>query len=462
MQKRTWKCGVAVLTVAAVLVTGVAPGGVQAAGKIKLNKKKVTIKVGQKVKLKLKNTKKKVKWKSSKKKVASVTKKGVVKGKKAGTAKITARCGGKSYTCRVTVKKKNGAGPSGSSAPGVSAKPGTSSQPGASAKPTASAKPSAAPAASQKPATTTSSKVKPTQSAADTLTVGKLSVTLGMSKSAVEQSIGAAPDRTGKSPQGCDVYIYNPSNDYLNYLEIQFSGDQVVEMSTISNYFCYESLVSAGDSASTLTGRGFSGMSTYDYEAGYTYDTGSAYVDAFVDHQGSGSVYGIQIFSKSLASKLDNLIIPKYCSYDSTVVQTMQGEMEDYINAFRVFYNKEPMASSSLNMAQPHSEEMAAAGKTTQDSADGSTWKERFQGTYGKYYMALEYVADSCPDAFGYIAFCIDDTANATDGTTKVYNYLLRSADDSGMEVSFHLACGFAYNTGSKLVTFATIDIYCF
>ena len=71
----------------------------------KLNKTKLTLKVGKKYKLKLKNYKKKVKWSSSKKKVASVSKKGVVTAKKAGTATIKAKAGKKTYKCKVTVKK---------------------------------------------------------------------------------------------------------------------------------------------------------------------------------------------------------------------------------------------------------------------------------------------------------------------------------------------------------------------
>lgn len=77
------------------------------AAKIKLNKKKATIKVGKKVTLKVKGTKKKAKWSSNKKSVATVTQKGVVKGKKAGTAKITAKVAKKKYTCKVTVKASN-------------------------------------------------------------------------------------------------------------------------------------------------------------------------------------------------------------------------------------------------------------------------------------------------------------------------------------------------------------------
>ena len=74
--------------------------------KIRLNKKKVTLVVGEKTKLKLKNNKKKVKWSSSKRTVAIVSSKGVVTAKKKGTATITAKAGKKKYTCKVTVKAK--------------------------------------------------------------------------------------------------------------------------------------------------------------------------------------------------------------------------------------------------------------------------------------------------------------------------------------------------------------------
>ncbi len=70
----------------------------------KLNKKKLTLTVGQKVALKVKGTSKKAKWKSSNKNVASVSPKGVVKAKKAGAAKITARVGKKKLSCSVKVK----------------------------------------------------------------------------------------------------------------------------------------------------------------------------------------------------------------------------------------------------------------------------------------------------------------------------------------------------------------------
>ena len=94
--------------VGALVITSVFVPGQQtdAKAKVKLNKKKLVLTVGKKAKLKVKATKKKVKWSSSKKKIATVTKKGVVKAKKKGTAKIVAKIGKKKYTCKVVVKAK--------------------------------------------------------------------------------------------------------------------------------------------------------------------------------------------------------------------------------------------------------------------------------------------------------------------------------------------------------------------
>lgn len=77
------------------------------AKKLKLKKKKLSLKVGEKKTLKVtvKPKNATLKWKSNKKKIATVSKKGVVKGKKKGTAKITVTSGKKKATCKVTVKQ---------------------------------------------------------------------------------------------------------------------------------------------------------------------------------------------------------------------------------------------------------------------------------------------------------------------------------------------------------------------
>lgn len=73
---------------------------------IALNKTKVSLYEGGKIRLKLKNCKKKVVWSSSNKKVAVVSSKGQVIAKKKGTAWIIAKSNKKTYKCKVNVKKK--------------------------------------------------------------------------------------------------------------------------------------------------------------------------------------------------------------------------------------------------------------------------------------------------------------------------------------------------------------------
>ena len=73
--------------------------------RVKLNKKVVHLMETKTIKLKIKGTNKKVKWTSKKKSVASVSKKGVVKAKKAGKTTIFAATGGKKYKCKVFVRK---------------------------------------------------------------------------------------------------------------------------------------------------------------------------------------------------------------------------------------------------------------------------------------------------------------------------------------------------------------------
>lgn len=127
----------------------------EAKKKLSLNRKKVTLYVGKSYRLKVKGTKKSVRWKTNKKKVATVTKKGKVTAKKAGTAKITARVAGKKLVCRVVVKKKENnkatAQPPVTMTPSPSpvvtspspaaTQPAMSSQPNESSQPTESSQP---------------------------------------------------------------------------------------------------------------------------------------------------------------------------------------------------------------------------------------------------------------------------------------------------------------------------------
>lgn len=75
-----------------------------------ISQKKISLKVGQKKQLKLKNVKKakikKITWKSGNKKIATVSKSGLVKARKKGTTTIMATLDKKTYSCKVSVKKK--------------------------------------------------------------------------------------------------------------------------------------------------------------------------------------------------------------------------------------------------------------------------------------------------------------------------------------------------------------------
>lgn len=72
--------------------------------KVKLSTTRTYLIKGKTKKLKLANANGKIKWSSNKKSIASVNSKGIVRGRKAGTAVITAKYNNKSYKCRVIVE----------------------------------------------------------------------------------------------------------------------------------------------------------------------------------------------------------------------------------------------------------------------------------------------------------------------------------------------------------------------
>ena len=91
--------------VIALVLTLVPTNVVQGASKVKLNKTTLTVYVGKTTTLKITGTSKTVKWSTSDKNVATVSSKGKVTAKKAGTATISAKVSNKTYKCKITVKK---------------------------------------------------------------------------------------------------------------------------------------------------------------------------------------------------------------------------------------------------------------------------------------------------------------------------------------------------------------------
>lgn len=94
----------AVISAVILMTTMLIPAFQASAASVRLNKTKIVLVVGQTYNLKVSGTKKTPQWSSSNKKIVSVTKKGVVKGLKKGTATITAKIGKKKYKCKVTVE----------------------------------------------------------------------------------------------------------------------------------------------------------------------------------------------------------------------------------------------------------------------------------------------------------------------------------------------------------------------
>ena len=94
----------AVISAVILMTTMLIPAFQASAASVRLNKTKIVLVVGQTYNLKVSGTKKTPQWSSSNKKIVSVTKKGVIKGLKKGTATITAKIGKKKYKCKVTVE----------------------------------------------------------------------------------------------------------------------------------------------------------------------------------------------------------------------------------------------------------------------------------------------------------------------------------------------------------------------
>lgn len=89
-----------------MMLTVVNVSDVNATAKPKINKKKVTIRVGNTYQLKVKNYKGKVKWYSDSGKIVSISKKGKIKAKKVGKATVYAQSKNFLLWCDVKIKKK--------------------------------------------------------------------------------------------------------------------------------------------------------------------------------------------------------------------------------------------------------------------------------------------------------------------------------------------------------------------
>lgn len=363
-RRQPWACALALALAAAMIMPQSMDAAAAAKKKVKLNKTKVVLKVGKKTTLKLKNNKKKVKWSSNKKKVATVTKKGVVKAKKKGTAKITAKVGKKKYVCKVTVKaaatkksnkntnRKNNSSKTNGGTQKVNGTPG-----------------------------------KNVALNGDIFQIGGRNLTLGMTLAQVHTVLGSLSTdilRSEKSPQGFDVLAFRPNGNnssvsrddkFSTYILLYLKSGKVVGICGISKSMAYGSLVKAGTGAAALeSSSAWSSVDWYETRGdvvgagAYSTETSNADVLAFVDYYGNPddllytgvckaySIDGMTNLSSQDAS----------CTYSDAVVKAMATESGELLNAYLTFYGMRSLAINSKlsGVAQSYSNTMAKAGAT--------------------------------------------------------------------------------------------------
>lgn len=106
MKKKRIKAFVQIMLAAVLILTSVLPLQAQETS-LKLNKTNITMVAGKTYILKLSQATEKIKWSTAKKSIAQVKSidqtSAKVTAKKTGTTKITAKAGGKKYTCKVKV-----------------------------------------------------------------------------------------------------------------------------------------------------------------------------------------------------------------------------------------------------------------------------------------------------------------------------------------------------------------------
>lgn len=94
-----------IAAVVLIMLLSVMSVPIQTRAAVILNATSKTMSIGEKATLKVYGATSKVKWTSSNKKVATVTQKGKVTAKSAGTATIKAKVSKKTLKCKITVKK---------------------------------------------------------------------------------------------------------------------------------------------------------------------------------------------------------------------------------------------------------------------------------------------------------------------------------------------------------------------
>lgn len=447
-RRQPWARVLALALAAAMIMPQSMDAAAAAKKKVKLNKTKVVLKVGKKTTLKLKNNKKKVKWSSNKKRVATVTKKGVVKAKKKGTAKITAKVGKKKYVCKVTVK----AATTKKSNKNTNRKNNSSKTNGGTQK-------------------VTGTPGKNVALNGDIFQIGGRNLTLGMTLAQVHTVLGSLSTdilRSEKSPQGFDVLAFRPNGNnssvsrddkFSTYILLYLKSGKVVGICGISKSMAYGSLVKAGTGAAALeSSSAWSSVDWYETRGdvvgagAYSTETSNANVLAFVDYYGTQTTYCIQAFDKAYSiDGMTNLSSQDAsCTYSDAVVKAMATESGELINAYLTFYGMRSLAINSKlsGVAQSYSNTMAKAGATdaTDMTRSSSEIKSAIVGAGLQCGQWGERIMANNMDAIGFANSAVQSQAARA-----------QLCDEEGLGV-MGLGAG-AYNDGTVYYPNLVIDL---
>ncbi len=472
-------CNILIL---AMLICSFAPqfSSVSEAAKIRLSAKRVTIAPGNQVRIRLKGAKaSRVKWISRNKKVAIVGKRGVIRAKKAGKAKIIARYRGKKYKCIVRVK--NGATTTTSNSNSNS---NNNSKATATPKATKSAddkynsddKNSTSGSSGVPSDEGSSSQIAPTSAAANSIQLGDISaghtIAIGDSTDTIKKNLGT-PVRIDTAVQGFKVYVFNPSGDYTNYLQVYVDSDVVIGMATVSSYFAFDSFVKSNDDSTTLSANGFSSDSSSSASRGYkkTIDVnGQSYnVIAYLDAIGGGAskststnkVFGIQVYPSTYTNAQMYQNGSDYtttCTASNGVYVNGGVNMEcaELINSYRLYKGKKAYGIGTTvkedsiayayynwiisDFAQPAAEAMASKGTTSVESSSESL--TRFDnGLQVAAFSWKEVYTSKSADPYDNLKTLIYDSTDSSDQATGILS-------DSYTAI----LCGFAYGSATYFV----------
>ncbi|MEE3392520.1 MAG: hypothetical protein VZR00_00115 [Lachnospiraceae bacterium] len=357
----------------------------QAAKRVRLKKKSVSLYVGQKKRIVLTGARiKYVRFKVKNNKIVKVSKRGYIRGRKPGKTKVIVSYKGKKYTCRITVRSKSGQ--TGQATPGA-----VNASPSPSASPTPSPSPTHTPSAkggdkelSKVPDTMKQAEVTASPTEAPVLQVanksksfsevqadstmynGGIKVKIGDSVSTALNAYGyvRGPEQAGN---GAYAYMLNPGGTYTNltyiYTDKNDGTGTVKGISAAGRYAAYSNVIFTGvrygrlkEGATVVDGGDISFnslCSKYDLKEGsdsvamvFNTSTSDAEVYAWC---GADGCFMISAFAGDFGIEKLN------ADPSGTAITEQDNEVSEIMSAYRVYMKDSPFnVGSRVYLYEPY------------------------------------------------------------------------------------------------------------